>query len=61
MGHRHMITDAIDANESMTDAGRTGAGWKSLIWAGMASVAGWHGSSKHGATTNVGISTLTWH
>ena len=59
VGHRHMVTNAMDANESITDAGRTGAGQKSLIWARMATVAGWHGSSRHGATTNVGTSTHT--
>ena len=58
---RHMVTDAMDANESITDAGRTGAGQQSLIWAGMAPVAGRHGSSRHGATTNVGTSTHTRH
>ena len=61
LGHRHMVTDAMDANESITDAGRTGAGQKSLIRVGMGPLAGWHGSSRHGAATNVCTTTHTRH
>ena len=61
VGHWHMVTNAMDANESITDAGRTGAGQKSLIWAGMVPLAGCPGSSRHGATTNMGTPTHTRH
>ena len=46
VGHWYMVSGATDANKSITDARRTGAGQKSVIWADMAPVAGWYRSSR---------------